>query len=199
VSLELAVLSDRQWAEIASTVDGLPSEARDLIERQVWFFQQSRGHRARSEIIADLQEIEAQAAALSKSLNELPLDVLWALTDAGGNSPTVRRDAPILLEKKKRNIEEMRKWAFTAQARYPKQHRSPSKNPDNLRALVSGLDAILFEFTGKHVTRSEKRGSSLFFVRLVVRAAEPSVGDGSIDEAIKRLRYYGENGRSLAV
>jgi hypothetical protein len=57
--------------------------------------------------------------------------------------------------------------------------------------LVNRLNEVLERFTGTAITRSTKRPDTVEYVKAVCRIADPSVGDGTIIEAVKKaIKYY---------
>jgi len=52
--------------------------------------------------------------------------------------------------------------------------------------LVTELDRILIRFTDKKITRSTKRPATRQYVEVVCKIADPKIGRGSIDAAMKR-------------
>ena len=75
--------------------------------------------------------------------------------------------------------------------------RRPTRSRTNLDRLVAGLDAILEEYNGEGISRSNKRGrdSAMRFVVAVVRIADSTVGHGSLDEAMKSAISNRRNSR----
>ena len=61
--------------------------------------------------------------------------------------------------------------------------RGPSTR--DIYIFVSSLDGIRQEFTGKKIKRSAKRDTSREYVQLVCKIADPEIGKGTIENAIK--------------
>jgi len=60
--------------------------------------------------------------------------------------------------------------------------------------LVSRLNQILEQFTGKTITRSTK-SQALEYVKIVCRIADPKIGPGTITEAMRReIKHYKPRG-----
>ena len=53
--------------------------------------------------------------------------------------------------------------------------------------LVSNLDAILFGYTRKHINRSYKKSELYNYIKTCFMLADPSIGPGSIDDAMRAL------------
>jgi hypothetical protein len=66
------------------------------------------------------------------------------------------------------------------------EKRGAHKSAEINRWLVSELDAILYANIGRHISRSDKR-PELDYVQLCFRVANPKIGSGSIEKAI---RFY---------
>jgi hypothetical protein len=66
-------------------------------------------------------------------------------------------------------------WTDRALIGLPKEHRSPEKDPENTRWLLSELDRIVFHFTSQHINRSKKTGLLAFWnmVGIVLHGDKP--------------------------
>jgi hypothetical protein len=97
-----------------------------------------------------------------------------------------------LLYERVLTVEQLRLWFENAARSLPAQSKGARKAAENHRWLVSGLDAILAEYTGRHLSRSKRDKA---YVELCFAAADPNVGPGSINEAMQasiRLRRRAE-------
>jgi hypothetical protein len=115
-------------------------------------------------------------------------DILRALTDVprGPHSgPTPRHDAIKLLLKRCWSVERLRGWAANAAQTLPSEASGAHKRAENNQFLVAQLDPILFRHRNIHVTRSYKAPEIKNFVKVCFNIADPAVGAGSIDEAMK--------------
>lgn len=72
--------------------------------------------------------------------------------------------------------------AATAKRQVPAGKRKPNRP---LRNMIWQLQPIWEEATGKTIQRDSKRGGSREFITVVARIADPDVGNGEIDEAIR--------------
>ena len=182
-------LTQSQWAEI-KCASGLPEEARGEIEGVLdvfRFLQQNIPKLPRtSETQKKLRRIARQAAALVRDV-KTDRGVLFALLDVQrrANDVPPRRLAHQLLGQRCREVERLREWALAAAASLSQETTIAQKRTNNQRWLVSQLDAILFKHTNKKVSRSSKWPER--YVTACFRAADPRIGSGSIDEAIKEI------------
>ena len=99
--------------------------------------------------------------------------------------PTPRRDALQLLCQRCWAVERLRNWASNAAHSLPSETTGAHKRAKNHRWLVSQLDAILFKYTKRHVTRSYKQSELQHYVTVCFNVADPTIRSGSIDEAMK--------------
>ncbi len=138
---------------------------------------------------------ESQFSASTLPINVLALifsqieaDTLRALFEVPRDAhagPTPRRDAFQLLCKRCWAVDRLRNWALNSAHSLPSETKGAHKRAENYRWLVSQLDAILFKYTKRHVTRSYKGRELQDYVNLCFNVVDPTIGSGSIDEAMK--------------
>jgi hypothetical protein len=76
------------------------------------------------------------------------------------------------------------KWLLVAKYRgVEAKRRGPQAK--NIYWLVGNLDGIREHFTGKKITRSYKDDASKKYITYVCRIADPDIGDGTIEKAMK--------------
>jgi hypothetical protein len=76
------------------------------------------------------------------------------------------------------------KWLLVAKYRgVEAKRRGPMAQ--NVYWLVGNLDGIREHFTGKKITRSYKDDASKKYITYVCRIADPDIGDGTIEKAMK--------------
>jgi hypothetical protein len=76
------------------------------------------------------------------------------------------------------------KWLLVAKHRgVAAAKRGPKA--ENVYWLVGNLDGIRKQFTGKKITRSYKDDLSKGYITYVCRIADPDIGDGTIDKAMR--------------
>jgi hypothetical protein len=79
-------------------------------------------------------------------------------------------------------VRRLPKWLLVAAHRVEAK-RGPKAG--NVYWLVGNLDGIRKQFTGKRITRSYKDDGSKNYISYVCRIADPDIGDGTIDKAMK--------------
>jgi hypothetical protein len=83
-----------------------------------------------------------------------------------------------------RAVERLRAWCEAAGRALPAESKGAHRVALCNKALVTLLDGILSAHTGRHISRSYKN-PDLQYVKLCFAAADPCVGSGSIEEAMK--------------
>jgi hypothetical protein len=76
------------------------------------------------------------------------------------------------------------KWFLIAANRVKDLKRGPQTR--NVYDLVAQLDGIREHFTGKKISRSYKDPASLQYIKYVCKIADPSIGDGTMDQAMRK-------------
>jgi hypothetical protein len=100
-------------------------------------------------------------------------------------SRTPKQDAIKLLYERVLTVERLRLWFEMAAGSLPAETKGAHKAAENHRWLVGRLDAILSEYTGRHINRSYKNDDLQRYVELCFAAADPNVGTGSVEKAIQ--------------
>ena len=75
------------------------------------------------------------------------------------------------------------KWLLVAAHRVEADKRGPKAG--NVYWLVGNLDGIREQFAGKTITRSYKDDRSKKYITYVCRIADPHIGGGTIDKAMR--------------
>jgi len=130
-----------------------------------------------------LQRIARAAAALVQDIKDP--EVLFALLNIQrSKSEAVPGKFPHqMLAESCDAVIRLRQWALSA--REPLGRKTTAqKRADNHRWFVSNLDLILFKHTEQNVRRSTKFPKQPY-VTACFQAADPKIGPGAIDEAIK--------------
>jgi hypothetical protein len=83
-----------------------------------------------------------------------------------------------------RAVERLRAWCEAAGRALPAESRGAFRAAQCNVALVTSLDRILSAHTGRHISRSYK-DFDMQYIKLCFAAADPCVGSGSIEEAMK--------------
>src|SRR5262245_6665556 len=207
-------LKGKQWREVAK-LSGIPegaNEARHHIETTIGIFRQFQASDLDEVPSAKIrEELEALANAarnLHDSLSKLvgvrdactaltgapsfysPLD---RLTDFAGTHqseqlpPSVQSivglDGRRRLSQALDVLLGLPKWFLVAAHRVEAAKRGPKAG--NIYWLVSNLDGIREQFTGKKITRSYKDDASKKYIAYVCKIADPKIGVGTIDKAMK--------------
>lgn len=209
-------LKDDQWREIAklSGIQEGADDARRHIETALGMFRQFRAtdldRMTSAKIGEELGSLADIARDLDSRLNKLieerdaftaltgapnlysPLD---RLTDLAG--PRQSEHLPSSLEGQRRLSQvldvllRLPKWLLVAVDRVKADKRGPKAG--NVYWLVGNLDGIREQFTGKKITRSYKDDDvSRKYITYVCKIADPDIGDGTIDNAMKdRIKKTG--------
>jgi hypothetical protein len=118
-------------------------------------------------------------------------DVFFALTNddrtvsgTGKFGQTPRLDTHRLIEQKFAELEKLRHLLVVAQDRTTRAVPGPSFAAKNVRDLVGGLSKVLDEYSDRRFQRSP---AIVDFVEAVCQVADPKIGSGSIDEAMRRV------------
>jgi len=211
-------LTDEQWREVAK-LSGIPegaNEARHHIETTIGIFRQFQASDLDEVPSAKIrEELEALANAarnLHDRLSKLvgvrdaytalmgapsfysPLD---RLTDFAGPHqsehlpPSVRS----MVELDERRLSQaldvllgLPKWFLVAAHRV--EAAKPGPKAGMVYWLVGNLDGIREQFARKKITRSSKNDASKKYIAYVCKIADPKIGVGTIDQAMKaRIKW----------
>jgi hypothetical protein len=202
---QLRGMSNEQWNEIA-TLSGLPEAGRSRIKETINLYRSfkdssrwppaevrdefKRLRRATGVLLRGLIGLEKNADAhfaltvVEKSNEDGPLPFsLW--------TGTKRHDAYRHLKTVKSDLRLLAKWFLIASKRVKGKKRGP--DTENVYWLVTRLDVIREMLTGKKLVRSTKRtDTSREYIKAVCKIADPSIGDGTIERAMKeRIKHRG--------
>jgi hypothetical protein len=193
-------LTDAQWGEICrhSTIPESSDDARKSTEIALGMFRQFEGTDLLREHAAEIRQELRSLAKDTKNLSERLSNLLskraayMALT---GNSDSADDQASFAKPQQLSQIaEDNLSQICDALLRAPKRlliaaHRvkDGKRGPksENIRWLVGNLDGIREQFTGKIITRSYKDPASVNYVTCVCRIADPTMGAGTIVNAIR--------------
>jgi hypothetical protein len=197
-------LSKIQWAKIVRC-SALPIDARPQIERLIRHYQEINARRAtyhtRGKTSDQFKKVEKQALALKKSLHELMVNsrAVSELVVAMSNNrlatiiPSYNADARRRLKGALAEVDALSAWCMNARVEFEKAKTKRGPHTIDAYSLVASLDEILEKFTGKRINRSYK---STFkdYVTMIVKIADPEIGRGTIDAAMKaRISSRGNN------
>ena len=183
-------LTDEQWRKTAE-LSGIPEgadEARRHIETTIGMFRESQASDLDRVTPAEIRkQLKAQAnlahdlySGFSKLVDEP--DAYTALT---GKLDERRRSSDILDARRLSEALDVLSyldWLLSA-ARVEGGKRGPKAK--DIYWLVGNLDGIREHHTGKKITRSYKDDASKKYITYVCRIADPDIGDGTIEKAMK--------------
>lgn len=185
-------MSDEQWLELRR-IDLVQENARSAIEDAIWTYREAsrirfspsasrsrlaKAHKSVSTALADIAALSDDRLALFEIAqgSDLAVAAMPGLTSkrylSGLTSEMEAANALFM-----RAIERVKNAKPGARTRaFP------------IYLLISQLDQILFQHSGKRITRSKKRNdSSRDYIIAVCKLADKNIGSGSIEEGMKRL------------
>jgi len=172
-------LTEEQWKETAK-LSGIPEgadDARHEIEIRIENFHETQAsaldRMKPAKICEELGALAEQTSDINNRLSKL-VDAGTALTSEGRQRLLQALDA---LRGVPKQLLVARYREVAAAKRGPKA--------GSVYGLVENLDGIREQFTGKKITRSYKDDLSKEFITYVCRIADPDIGDGTIDKAMK--------------
>jgi hypothetical protein len=180
-------ITDEQWDQIVK-VSGLPPEARAHIARAIALYRCMPDYQP-SKIRATLKQLSKDTQALCQSLRQLDdnahAQVVLTIT-LGSASPDEQlarqRSASI-----QRELQVLAEWLNAAGDRVVKGRPGARTRAMLTALIVSELDRILEQFTGTNIARSDKADRpGRQYVQAVCKIADPKIGAGSIDAAMKK-------------
>jgi hypothetical protein len=199
-------LSDSEWTRIAQC-SGLPDEARPRIETIIELYKKLKGSRPEQrpfETRDQFNRVEELARELGQELRLLTSNDAAVRAFIVALHPENRLAALLgskeYIDDARQKLEEtirQTEWLLEGCAHV---ELTPSEKGPHTRDaywLVDALDSVLEEFTGEHISRSGKRTSTREYITAVVEIADPTIGPGTIDEAMKKCisRLRGEESR----
>jgi hypothetical protein len=183
-------LTDEQW-KMTAKLSGIPEgadDARHDIETRIGIFHETQASDLdRVTPVENRKQLEGLAKLahdLNSGFSKL-LDEPNAYTALTGNLDERRRSSDVA-----RRLSEVLEvlsyldWLLSdALRRVEGGKRGPKTK--NIYWLVGNLDGIREHFTGKKITRSYKDDASKKYITYVCRIADPDIGDGTIEKAMK--------------
>ena len=174
-------LTEEQWKETAK-LSGIPEgadDARHDIETRIGIFHETQASdldRVKpAKICEELEALAEHASDIYSRLSKLlEPDAYTSLTSEGRLQLLQALDQLRGLPKR---LLVARYREVAAAKRGPKA--------ENVYWLVGNLDGIREQFTGKRITRSYKDDVSKKYITYVCRIADPDIGDGTIEKAMK--------------
>ena len=202
------VLSDDQWTEIArlSSIPIETHDARRAFENAISMYRRFEVNDSvrvpSAESRNQLEALRTEALSLLSGLARLieNPDTHFALMvarqpdDVGPFTflQTMRRDGHRRLENAMAVLQHLANWLAIASSRVEPTKRGP--DTANVYWFVAALDDVREKFTGLKITRSYKDAVSRDYIKAVCQIANPNIGTGTIDAAMKdRIGRRGRN------
>jgi hypothetical protein len=205
-------LTDFQWREVCklSGISEDADKARKSIEIALGMFRQFENDELRNRGAADIREelrrlaqdlkqlyerfaqlIESREAYLALTAEPEPLTSpartavigVHQESSAGPEQHETVDDSDARVSQTCDILLRAPKWLLTAANQIKAEKRGPKAA--NAYWLVGNLDGIREQFTGKKITRSYKDPSSSEYVNYLCKIADPSVGPGTIQQAMR--------------
>jgi hypothetical protein len=189
-------LSEEDWDKI-TRYSKLPPEAREEILGAVAIYRIGkrvlRTGAAKTRTILDrvasfakrlekqlTELIELPAARVYLTLGMVPKEEYQMAMSEGR--------ARARLAKQSAELRNLVQWMEAACASIKGSRRGAHDASALVKLLVLELDRILSRHTGRHIIRTTKRGdTSREFITTVCKIADPDIGNGAIDEAMKTV------------
>lgn len=185
-----------RWDEIVR-YSGLPPEACDEIAACIKFYRAAKqglratpgeardqignvAARAR-ELAQDLAELsKAPRAVVCLALGMTPKEEFSSAMDEGRAQKRIKDECD--------HLQELAGWLDAAGARVARGKTGAHENSVILKMLVLELDRIMLRHTRRGIARSTKRiDTTRDYVITVCKIADPRIGKGAIDEAMKAI------------
>jgi hypothetical protein len=201
-------LTDEEWQKIAN-LSGLPAKVRPKIVEVIDVY---RSHQANFDIRNKPSSVRRELDELRKSAESLAISLATALNDVDLWS-AVARPRPSSNEWPPRTglvdpkvavqritgtlyeLQRLRDWLILARAAVPHSKRGSKRQSAPASAAVFMLDEILFKFKKRNLERSNKRNETSEYVKAVLLIADPGIGKGTIDQAIKHQIFHRLQGK----
>lgn len=197
-------LTDEQWIEIVSH-SKLPDEARPSVEGVIAHYRRMQARIGTRKTPSDLRE---ELEALRKNTESLLTRFGTFLTDPDaffalafrqssptgwpqGAGPVSQAVAWDQLSSAGHQLRRLADWLAVARdCVRPGKPGTNARQSEPAYVLAELLNETLERWTGKTLTRSSKKPDTTKFVEAVCKIADPDIGSGTIEEAIKRQIKY---------
>lgn len=186
-------LTNGQWSKIAK-LSGIPEEsndARDYIETIIGIFRVSEA--------SDFDQLESgkvrkELEALAECARDLHHRLIKVVKMGGAYTPLTMGGDGQQLSQVLDVLVGLPKLFLVAAYRVERSKRGPKAG--NAYKLVGNLDGIREQYTRKEITRSYKDDASKKYITYVCRIADPDIGNGTIEKAMKdRIKRRGRRKR----
>jgi hypothetical protein len=187
----MSSLTNEQWSVISSS-SGLPSEARAEVERAIDLYRLSAVGQTPAALRKELSNLKIKVLIVRKELAELSATPQGAVALALAlRSETKKALDPAMARRTATNVitklDLLAEWLARAERSVKKGQPGARQTSLRIKLFVVFLDDILFRFKRKRISRSSKRNSSVDYIRAACAAADISISDASIDEAMKQI------------
>jgi hypothetical protein len=198
IATELAdrlVALSSQWPKIVE-YSGLPSAAQNEI---VWAIARYRAgmrtlNPTASAMRDDIGKLAQKAKTLAEGLAQLPMTPRVAVYLTLGMA-SKEEFVPTLSENRARNrlreectrVRDLATWLTSAHRAVVVGKRGGRERSLLVTLLVKELDDIRLRHTGRRIIRSRKRDTSREYITAVCSIADPKIGPGAIEEAMKTV------------
>lgn len=187
-------MSDDEWRRANAPVR-LPECARGEIDWAIGLFRTfQRAARARDPqgTKKSLARVQKRTRALLKTFDALDQESIQTMLlpspkEAASKPFHSPSHLPAMIERLEALRGEIKSLDTWLDAALKRVSRKPTRSSDNLVWLVGRLDGILRRHRESGVTRSYKNKTTVEFVDNVVCIADPDIGPGSVEEAIKAV------------
>jgi len=188
-------LTDKQWYDI-QRASGLPDAGRWQIEHALAVYAALRAVSVQpaSETRKELRELVELADNLMTATKQLspgafaalmppaPQEILAATQVAASGTGTPKRDAWQQFAAWSKALGQLRSAADLAARSLAADKRGAYNRAEANQWLVGQLAVILIQHAGRHISRGKYRD----YVKRCFALADPNIGDGSVDEALRK-------------
>jgi hypothetical protein len=192
-SRPISSVTNERWALISSS-SGLPDEARAEVERAIDLYRVSAIDVTPAQLREELINLKNKVSILRQELEEFSSTPHGAVALALGlrvnQEPEGLLDPALARSKAARVVVELRllaDWLTLAARSIKGGQRGARQASIRIKFLVLFLDDILFRFRNRRISRSSKRNSPVHYIRAACAAADPSISNASIEEAMKQI------------
>lgn len=188
-------LTSEQWQDIREK-SHLPDDARDQIEQAIIFYRACKStisEKPPAQIKKSLKELIIQTKKLDTSLKDLADQTLAMVVLSGiRNPPIIHLYNPVsaieCIAEVQEIMAELSDWIQEGHDKLRNWRSGAGQRRIIITLFVNSLDRIYMEFRGEHIKRTIKqKANATDYIRVVCRIADPEIGNGSIDEAMKTI------------
>lgn len=175
-------MTDEEWQRASAPVSRLTADARAAVEYAIEEYERGKVRHSPALTRDELSRAACKAEELAELLEVFGAEEREAL-DFAWNEPHLRSTVDRKLAHVNAVLQDLAKHAAKASLVAAADKQTYYASP--VQVLVGFLDHILKQFAETRAKRSNK--GELQFVEIVCAIADPKIGKGSIDEAIKGI------------